>query len=110
VFNHCPCENKFEEAFARFLDKADDVVRFSKLPERFEFVIEYMDCATNPRHYEPDFVVVTGDRMYWRERKNRDGDANRLEAADSVPGAGRETPAEQWVLNVYLRGHQSIRA
>jgi type III restriction enzyme len=65
VFTRCPCENKFEEAFARFLDKADDVVRFSKLPERFEFVIEYMDSATNLRHYEPDFVVVTDDGTHW---------------------------------------------
>ena len=65
VFNRCPCENKFEEAFAKFLDKADDVVRFAKLPERFEFVIEYMDSATNLRHYEPDFVVVTTDGTHW---------------------------------------------
>jgi type III restriction enzyme len=65
VFNLCPCENKFEEAFARFLDGADDVVRFAKLPERFDFAIEYTDNATNLRYYEPDFVVVTEDETHW---------------------------------------------
>ena len=65
VFNRCPAENKFEEAFARFLDKADDVARFAKLPERFDFAIEYTDSATNLRYYEPDFVTVTTDGTHW---------------------------------------------
>ena len=33
--------------------------RFAKLPERFDFVIEYLDAAGNLRFYEPDFVAVT---------------------------------------------------
>lgn len=65
VFNLVPCDNEFEKEFARFLEKAPDVQRFAKLPERFGFVIEYTDAATNLRYYEPDFVVVTSDGHYY---------------------------------------------
>jgi len=61
VFNLVPCDNEFEKEFARFLQDADDVVRFAKLPERFDFVIEYTDATGNLRFYEPDFVAVTDD-------------------------------------------------
>ena len=61
VFNLVPCDNEFEKEFAQFLEKADDVLRFAKLPEQFGFAIEYTDNAGNFRHYEPDFVVLTND-------------------------------------------------
>ena len=35
VFNLVPCENDFERAFAKFLDSAQDVARFAKLPAAF---------------------------------------------------------------------------
>jgi type III restriction enzyme len=58
VFDRVPCDNDFEVEFARFLEKADDVVRFAKLPPRFAFAIEYVDSFGNLRYYEPDFVAV----------------------------------------------------
>lgn len=61
VFNLVPCENAFEEEFARFLEKAEDVERFTKLPDKFGFTIDYTDGSGNLRYYEPDFVVVTDD-------------------------------------------------
>ncbi len=61
IFNLVPCDNDLEKEFARFLEAADDVVRFAKLPERFGFVIEYADASGNLRFYEPDFVAVTDD-------------------------------------------------
>ena len=61
VFNLVPCENAFEEEFARFLQKADDVERFTKLPDKFGFTIDYTDGSGNLRFYEPDFVVVTDE-------------------------------------------------
>lgn len=61
VFNVVPCDNKFEAEFASFLQAADDVERFSKIPEKFGFVIEYTDAAGNLRFYEPDFVAITRD-------------------------------------------------
>jgi type III restriction enzyme len=65
VFNLVPCENKFEQEFARFLEKSDDVARFAKLPERFGFCIEYTDNAGNLRYYEPDFVAVLADETHY---------------------------------------------
>ena len=47
------------------MQKAPDVQRFAKLPERYGFVIEYMDGAGNLRYYEPDFVVLTGDGIHY---------------------------------------------
>lgn len=61
VFNLVPCANAFEKEFAHFVEKAEDVVRFAKLPEQFGFAIEYTDGSGNLRYYEPDFVLVADD-------------------------------------------------
>ena len=73
IFNRVPCDNEFEIGFSKFLQGADDVVRFSKLPSRFGFSIEYTDSVANLRYYEPDFVAVlrNGDH-YLIETKGRE--------------------------------------
>lgn len=65
VFNLVPCGNAFEKAFAKFLDHAEDVRAFSKLPESFAFAIEYTDAAMNLRNYYPDFVAVDTAGTHW---------------------------------------------
>ncbi len=65
VFNLVPCGNAFEKAFAKFLDHAEDVRAFSKLPEAFGFAIEYTDAAMNLRNYYPDFVAVDTAGTHW---------------------------------------------
>ncbi len=65
VLNLTPCGNDFEKAFAKFLDHAEDVKAFSKLPERFGFAIEYTDPAMNLRYYYPDFVAVDERGGHW---------------------------------------------
>jgi len=65
VFNLVPCGNAFEKAFAKFLDNADDVRAFSKLPESFGFAIEYTDAAMNLRNYYPDFVAIDSNGVHW---------------------------------------------
>jgi type III restriction enzyme len=65
IFNLVPCDNEYEKEFARFLQKADDVQRFAKLPEQFGFSIEYTDSVGNLRYYEPDFVVLAGDETHY---------------------------------------------
>jgi type III restriction enzyme len=65
IFNLVPCDNEFEKEFALFLEKADDVVRFAKLPDQFGFAIEYTDGAGNLRYYEPDFVSLTKDGTHY---------------------------------------------
>ena len=65
IFTLVPCDNEFEKEFAKFLQTAPDVQRFSKLPEQFAFTIEYTDSVGNLRYYEPDFVVLTGDGTHY---------------------------------------------
>ena len=65
VFNLVPCDNDFERKFAKFLQDAPDVARFSKLPSQFGFVIKYTDASTNLRNYEPDFVAVLHDGTHF---------------------------------------------
>lgn len=73
VFNLVACDNKFEEAFAKFLQSSKDVVAFAKLPEQFGFCIQYTDRLANIRHYYPDFVVKLNDKRQWLiETKGRE--------------------------------------
>jgi type III restriction enzyme len=64
VFNLVSCDNEFEKAFAKFLDGADDVTAFAKLPEVFGFAIDYTDGG-NLRSYYPDFVAIDKEDGYW---------------------------------------------
>jgi type III restriction enzyme len=82
-----------EKEFARFLEAADDVERFAKLPERFGFVIEYLDPSGNLRFYEPDFVVVTMDgASYLVETKGM----------EDVNVASKDRAAQLWCENATL--------
>jgi type III restriction enzyme len=65
VFNMTPCDNDFERAFARFLDDAEDVKAFAKLPQPFGFSIDYLDAGMNLRSYYPDFIAVDSDGARW---------------------------------------------
>jgi type III restriction enzyme len=73
VFNLVAADNEFERDFARFLNDAQDVRAFAKLPQRFGFTIEYTDSATNLRYYEPDFVAVDRNAVHYLiETKGRE--------------------------------------
>jgi type III restriction enzyme len=65
VFNMVPCDNDFERDFARFLDNADDVRTFAKLPQPFGFSIDYLDAGMNLRSYYPDFVAIDLADTHW---------------------------------------------
>ncbi len=64
IFNLVPCDNEFEKGFAKFLDSAEDVKSFSKLPEVFGFAIDYTDGG-NLRSYYPDFVAIDDEGAFW---------------------------------------------
>jgi type III restriction enzyme len=73
VFNLVACDNEFEKRFAQFLQDAEDVDAFAKMPPRFSFAIEYTDSAGNLRYYEPDFVArLEDDTHYLVETKGRE--------------------------------------
>ncbi len=65
VFNMVPCDNDFERAFAHFLDDADDISAFAKLPQPFGFSIDYVDLGMNLRSYYPDFVALDSSGLRW---------------------------------------------
>src|SRR5438270_5273579 len=65
VFNMVPCDNDFEKSFARFLDHADDISAFAKLPQPFGFSIDYVDLGMNLRSYYPDFVALDSSGQHW---------------------------------------------
>jgi type III restriction enzyme len=90
VFNLVPCANKFELAFAAFLEDAGDIGAFSKLPEQFGFAIEYTDATNNLRYYEPDFVAVATDGVHYLvETKGR----------EDVDVANKDRAAILWAEN-----------
>jgi type III restriction enzyme len=72
VFNFVACDNDYESAFARFLDKSPDIKAFAKLPEQFGFCIPYTDSLANLRNYYPDFIAVSNEgKNYIIETKGR---------------------------------------
>jgi type III restriction enzyme len=90
VFNLVPCGNKFEQAFAEFLQAAPDITAFAKLPEQFGFAIEYTDATNNLRYYEPDFVAVAENRAHYLiETKGR----------EDVDVANKDRAAMLWAEN-----------
>ena len=93
VFNFVPCDNEFEREFAKFLQSAEDVEAFSKLPEPFGFAIEYTDAAANLRYYYPDFVVRLTNGEHWLvETKGQ----------ETVEVARKEDAARHWCENATI--------
>ena len=90
VFNLVPCHNEFEREFAQFLQKAEDVDSFAKLPEQFGFAIDYMDSAGNLRYYEPDFVVLPKDGIHY---------IAETKGLEDVNVANKERAAHLWCEN-----------
>jgi type III restriction enzyme len=90
IFNLVPCHNDYEKEFAVFLQKADDVERFAKLPEQFGFAIEYTDNMGNLRYYEPDFVVLTKDATHY---------IAETKGLEDVNVANKDRAAELWCEN-----------
>jgi type III restriction enzyme len=87
VLNLTPCDNKFEGAFARFLDSAPDIAAFSKLPQQFGFSIEYTDNAANMRYYFPDFVARLEGGEHW---------LLETKGAETVEVAHKDRAARLW--------------
>jgi len=61
VFNLTAVDNDLERRFALFLDRAEDVAAFAKLPVFGRFALEYIAENGALRYYYPDFVVRLAD-------------------------------------------------
>ncbi len=90
LLNLVPCDNEFERSFARFLDNAFDIERFSKLPSSFGFSIEYTDGDVNLRSYYPDFVAVDDGGTHW---------LIETKGSETTEVAHKDRAAELWVDN-----------
>jgi len=64
LFNYVPCDNDFEVDFAKFLERSNDVIAFSKIVPKIGFFVEYRDSDGNLRLYYPDFVILTDKNEY----------------------------------------------
>jgi type III restriction enzyme len=65
IFNYVPCDNDFEVDIAKFFDRAEDVVAFSKIVPKIGFFVEYRDSDGNFRLYYPDFVVLMDNNEHF---------------------------------------------
>jgi len=87
IFNRVAVYNPFEANFAEFLDKSNDIERFSALAESFtRFKVDYLSSKGAIKFYYPDFVAVqnSGDKeVNWIvETKGREyPDTDRKDAA-----------------------------
>jgi type III restriction enzyme len=114
VFNYTPCDNEYEYAFAKFLDKAEDVIAFAKLPEQFGFCIQYTDTLANIRNYFPDFISLRTDGSRWIiETKGREDTDVKLKdnAAINWCKTASELTGEQWnYIKVLQKDFESMHA
>jgi len=69
VFNLVACESGFENRFAQFLDRSDDILAFVKNNRYVHFQVEYLSYKGGMRYYYPDFIVKTKDGMFVVETK-----------------------------------------
>jgi type III restriction enzyme len=90
VFNLVPCDNQFEREFARFLDNAEDVKAFAKLPQPFGFAIDYTDSGMNLRSYYPDFVAIDLKQTHW---------ILETKGAEDLEVSYKDRAASQWCEN-----------
>jgi type III restriction enzyme len=99
IFNFVAPDNDFEMAFAKFLQKSEDIASFAKLPQEFGFSIEYTDSRANIRHYFPDFVAKASDGRSWiLETKGREDIEVKLkdEAATYWCEKASQLTGSQW--------------
>src|SRR5260370_34767528 len=90
VFHMISCDNDFEKSFARFLDDAEEISAFAKLPQPFGFSIDYVDFGMNLRSYYPDFVALDSAGQHW---------LIETEGKESSEGSQKEAAAENWWEN-----------
>jgi type III restriction enzyme len=108
-----PCDNEFELSFARFLDKAEDLEAFAKLPEQFGFCIQYTDSLANIRNYFPDFIARLNDGSHWIiETKGREDIevAMKDNAAQNWCETATELTTKEWhYIKVLQKDFEKLR-
>ena len=108
-----PCDNEFGLAFSKFLDDAEDVHAFSKLPQPFGFSIDYTDAGMNLRSYYPDFVAVDSEGGHWlietKGAETTEVAHKDLAARNWCENATRLTKTEWWYIKVPQRAFEVLQ-
>jgi type III restriction enzyme len=65
VFNRVIGDSHFELQFAAFLEKAEDVVSYSKNYFAVNFKLDYVNANGDISNYYPDFIVKTADKTIY---------------------------------------------
>lgn len=70
VFNYTPVYNELEKGFAKFLEQAEDITKFSALAETYtKFNIPYLNKKGSQGLYYPDFIAEqklnNGKTIHW---------------------------------------------
>ena len=70
VFNYTPVYNELEKGFAKFLEQAEDITKFSALAETYtKFSIPYLNKKGSQGLYYPDFIaeqeIKKGKTINW---------------------------------------------
>jgi type III restriction enzyme len=65
VFNRVIGDSHFELQFAAFLEKAEDVVSYSKNYFAVNFKLDYVNANGDISNYYPDFIVKTVDKKIY---------------------------------------------
>lgn len=83
VLNYQPCGNNLEVAFCKFFDKAKDVKKLFKIPERkIGIYVEYLSSSDVVKQYYPDYIIETskGDLFVIESKGLVDVDVPRKDA------------------------------
>ncbi len=62
VFNRVIGDSHFELQFAAFLEKAEDVIAYTKNYFAVNFKLDYVNASGDISNYYPDFIVKTSDK------------------------------------------------
>lgn len=86
IFNLVACDRNYEVRFAQFLDRAEDVMAYTKNNRYVHFQVEYLSFKGGMRYYYPDFIVRAKGGMFVVETKG----------LQDVEVARKDERMEQW--------------
>ena len=96
IFNFVATYNDFEQSFAKFLDKAEDIIRFAALGTTeqggsgTQFRVNYLKPSGAIAFYHPDWVAV---------QKTKDGEMNWI--IETKGRVWEETESKDKAMNVW---------
>ena len=107
MFNWVACHRRFEEEFAEWLDRAEDVVAFAKNAGPQALRIDYLDVEGRIARYIPDFFVRDIDGNYFLVETKGFPDPNEKQKALAGHSWCQSASEASGVLWEYLFVHQT---